>query len=65
MAKETSSPSFNNMVERYLDGEPRELWIPVADEFERNGPDGAKVYLDIEGQRLEERIKNLISEISD
>ena len=59
----SQSPRFTELVEKQLDSETRELWIPIAQEFDRDGPEAAKVYLDIEGQRLQERVRNLLNQI--
>ena len=56
-------PRFAELVEKQLDAEPRELWIPIAEEFDRDGPEAAKVYLDTEGQRLQDRVRNLLDQI--
>ena len=64
MKEESRTPSFIELVEGHLEGEARELWIPMAEEFVRFGPDRAKVYLDNERHGLEDRISNLISEFS-
>ena len=59
----SQTPRFTEMVEKQLDAESRELWIPISQEFDRDGPEAAKVYLDIEGQRLQERVINLLNQI--
>ena len=64
MQEESRTPSFIELVESHLDGEARELWIPLAEEFARFGPDRAKVYLDNERYGLEDTVSNLISEFS-
>ena len=64
MAKEAQVSSFNKHVEKKLEGQSRELWMPVSQEFDRNGPDAAKIYLDIEGQRLGDRVRNLMNQIT-
>lgn len=64
MQEESRTHSFVELVESHLDGEARELWIPMAEEFVRFGPDRAKVYLDNERHGLEDRISNLINELS-
>lgn len=54
---------FSELVGKRLMSEEqaRQLWIPIADEFDRSGPDVAKEYLDAELQLLEERVQNLLN----
>ena len=59
----SQAPPFTELVEKHLDAESRELWIPIAEEFNRDGPEAAKMYLDTEGQRLQDRVRNLLSQI--
>ena len=42
--------------------EARELWEPVAQEFDRAGPDAAREYLDAEMQRLREQAQRRFDE---
>ena len=55
---------FSELVtERLMSEEQaRQLWIPIADEFDRSGPDVAKDYLDAELQLLEERVQSLLNQ---
>lgn len=39
-----------------------ELWEPIAQEFNRAGPDAAREYLDAVTQRLEEQVKRQFAE---
>ena len=59
------APRFSELIEERLrsDEQARQLWIPIAAEFERSGPDGAKEYLDAECQLLEERVRRLFNQI--
>ena len=50
--------SFSNNEESAL-----ELWRPVAQEFDRGGPEAAKEYLEAERQRLVERVEDLLSQV--
>ena len=61
---ETQDIRFSELVGERLTSEEqaRLLWIPIAEEFDRSGPDGAKAYLDAERQRLEERVQNLLNQ---
>ena len=62
---ETREPKFSELVGEQLASqeEARTLWIPIAQEFDRDGPDAAKEYLDAARQRLEERVQNLLNEV--
>lgn len=54
---------FSRVVgERLSSEEARELWEPVAQEFDRNGPDAAREFLNAEKQRLEEQVRRLLDE---
>ena len=62
---QTQEPSFTDLVERNLSAEDetvKSLWRPIADEFDRDGPEIAKAYLDAERQRLEEKVQKLLDE---
>ena len=62
---ESRDTQFSELVGRRLSSEESQsLWIPVAQELDRvgGGPDAAKVYLDAERQRLEERVENLLAQ---
>lgn len=57
---------FSELVGRRLvsEGEDvRSLWTPMAHEFDRNGPDAVKSWLDAERQGIEERLENLLSQV--
>ena len=58
---------FSDLVERQLapQEEARALWIPIAQEFDRDGPDAAREYLSAEGQQLEGRIKELLQQVEE
>ena len=62
---ETKMPQFSELVEKQLgsDENSRGLWRPIADGFNRAGPDAAKGYLDDEAQRLLERVKKLLGQV--
>ena len=56
---------FSESVSRRLVSENedvRSLWTPIAQEFDRGGPDTAKSWLDAERQGLEERLENLLDQ---
>ena len=40
----------------------RELWEPVAQEFNRGGPDAAREYLDAEMEQLREQVQRRFDE---
>ena len=62
---ETKIPQFSELVGKQLgsDENPHELWRPIAQEFDRAGPDAAKGYLEDEAQRLRERVKKLLDQV--
>ena len=65
---ETKMPQFSELVEKQLldaDEKSRELWGPIADEFNRAGPDAAKGYLDDEAQRLLKRVEKLLGQVEE
>lgn len=41
----------------------RDLWLSVAQEYDRAGPDAAREHLTAERQSLEELVKRLLSQI--
>ena len=54
------------MVRRRLVSEAesrRDLWLPMAEEFVRGGPDAVAAFLDVEIQRLERRTTNLLEQV--
>lgn len=54
---------FSEAVRAKLaDDAARELWEPVAQEFNRAGPDAAREYLDAEMQRLREQVQRRFDE---
>ena len=59
---------FSELVGKNLSTEEegvRTLWTPTAQEFDREGPDAAKEYLDAAGQQLEERVQSLLEQIGE
>ena len=50
------------MVLRQLTPETRELWVPMADHFDREGPAAAKTYLDAERERLENHVRSQLEQ---
>ncbi len=55
---------FSELVGKRLMSEEqaRQLWIPIAEEFDRSGPYIAKEYLEAELQLLEERVQDLLNQ---
>lgn len=45
------------------DDDVRALWLSVAQEYDRSGPDEAKEHLAAERQSLEARVKRLLGQI--
>lgn len=62
MPEEKSNRSFSETVARQLAPETRELWAPMVDYFNREGPEAVKTYLDAERERLESNVRNLLEE---
>lgn len=65
MAIERKGGLFTDSVKRrlYLKDDTESLWVSVAQEFMRDGPDMASEYLDGEKQRLVERVHRLLKDI--
>ena len=62
---EARETQFSELVGKRLSSEESQsLWIPVAQELDREGggPEAAKEYLDAQRQHLEERVENLLSQ---
>ena len=62
MAEEESDRSFSEMVTQRLSPDTRELWAPMADCFDRDGPEAAKIYLGAELDRLKGNVKIALEE---
>lgn len=62
MTEDKSDHSFSDIVMQRLSPDTRELWAPMADHFERDGPESAKIYLDAERDRLEGNVRSLLEE---
>lgn len=57
---------FSAAVGKFLESEgndAQELWTPIAQEFDRAGPDAAREYLEAQRQQHEERVENLLQEV--
>ncbi len=58
MTEDKSNHSFSKMVSNKLDPDIRELWMPMADYFNREGPESVKTYLDAVRSQLEESVRS-------
>ncbi len=59
---------FSELVRKRLAAEEehvRDLWIPIAEEFNRGGPDAAQAYLEATLQQLEDRVQNLLKQVEE
>ena len=63
MTTDNTNYSFSELVERNLSEEARELWIPIAQQFDRDGPEAAIMQLDAQRRQLETYIKALLNEV--
>ena len=54
--------SFTELVAQQLAPDIRELWTLMADNFDRDGSEAVKTYLDAEKERLEGAITSLINQ---
>ena len=63
---ETESVRFSELVrERLASNESaRELWQPVAQEFDRDGPETAGEFLNAQQQQLKEQVQRLLNEFN-
>ena len=62
MTQEKPKHSFSEMVTQQLTPAVRELWAPMADDFDRQGPEAVKTYLDAERDRLESYVRSLLEQ---
>ena len=65
MATEAEHRLFTDSVKELLSEleDAESLWLSVAQEFMRGGPDAASEYLAGEKQRLVERVRRLLDEV--
>ena len=54
--------SFSQTVTQHLTPDTRELWTPMADYFDREGPEAVKTYLDAAKDRLEGNVRSLLEQ---
>ena len=62
MPEETPNRSFSEAVLQRLSEDSRELWVPLADTFNREGPESVTTYLDGEMERLGARVRSLLED---
>ena len=65
---ESAETRFVDLVRVSLTAEQEDaqtLWVPVAEEFDRNGPEAANQYLAAERQRLVERVNRLLDSLEE
>ena len=43
----------------------RTLWVPLAQQFDRDGPDAVKEYLDAQRQQLADYVRKLLSQVEE
>jgi hypothetical protein len=65
MPEQQPSDSFSQKVTQQLEPDTRELWTPMADNFDREGPEAVKTYLDAERDRLEGQVRNLLKQFKE
>ena len=65
MADENPNRSFSERVAQRLTPETRELWEPMADYFEKEGPESVKTYLDAERERLEGNVRSQLEQFKE
>ena len=62
MTEENPNRSFSEIVSQQLTPDTRELWMSMADEFDRNGPEAARTYLDAVKDQLEGNIRSQLDQ---
>ena len=62
MPEEKSHRPFSETIAQHLAPETRELWTPMADHFDREGPEAVKTYLEAERDRLENSVQSLLEQ---
>ena len=65
MPADNPNHSFSEAVAQQLSLEHRELWMPMADAFNRQGPEAVKLYLDAEKARLEYNVRDLLDQFKE
>ena len=62
MTEDNPKHSFSEMVSQQLTPDIRELWEPMADYFNREGPEAVKTYLDAVRGQLEESVRSQLEQ---
>ena len=65
MPEQQPSQSFSQKVTQQLKPDTRELWTPMADHFDREGPEAVKTYLDAERDRLEGNVRSQLEQFKE
>ncbi len=65
MTEDNPNRSFSEAVAQQLGLEHRELWMPMADAFVREGPEAVQLYLDAEKVRLESHVRDLLDQFEE
>ena len=65
MSEEQSDHSFSQSVTQQLAPATRELWAPMADYFDREGPEAVKTYLDAQRDRLESNVRSQLEQFKE
>ena len=65
MQEKQTIHSFNEAVAQQLATDTRDLWAPMADHFDREGPEAVKTYLDAERERLESNVRSLLEQFNE
>ncbi len=61
-------PRFSELVTRAFSAEQEEaqtLWVPLAQQFDRKGPEVAKEYLAAQRQQLADQVKKLLDQVTE
>lgn len=64
MSNESPIRSFSELVTQQLAPDTRELWLRMADTFEREGPEEVKTYLDAQRDQLENNIRDRLEQFT-
>ena len=62
MTSQQANRSFIDTTAQQLNPDAKELWMPMADTYSREGPEAVKAYLDAVRDRLESNVKQLLEE---
>ena len=65
MPDENPNRAFGERVAQRLTHDTRELWAPMADQFDREGPEAVKTYLEAERERLESDVRDLLDQFKE